>query len=131
MHKEIGKKCEEAKEKWINDKCRNMKFYHGSMEQTMYTRLLKRPKSSNLVCFQALPQTPAVSWRISDQSGRLQPCMPMGDGALPLNLTLGDCYLLLHNNKSGLINTKYIKHVFILKLKISWVKRYIFFISQL
>ena len=42
---------------------------------------------------------------------------------------IGIFYLLLHRNKSGLIKTKYVKQIIILKLKLSWIQRYIFYLS--
>ena len=40
IHEEIQKKkCEEAKERWINDKCRKIELYRRSTEQTMYRNI--------------------------------------------------------------------------------------------
>ena len=39
LHKEISKNCDEAKEKWINVKCRNIEIYCGSTEQTIYKNI--------------------------------------------------------------------------------------------
>ena len=39
LHKEISKKCDEAKEKWIIDKCRNIELHHRCTEQKMYKNI--------------------------------------------------------------------------------------------
>ena len=38
-HKEIRKKCDEAKEKWINDKCREIDLNHKISEHTVYRNI--------------------------------------------------------------------------------------------
>ena len=48
--------------------------------------------------------------------GRLQVCHHVW-WCTAVKSNIGNFYLFLHLNKSGLINTKYIKNVFILKLK--------------
>ena len=52
-HEEIRRKCDEAKEKWINDKCRNIELYRRSTEQRKHAhpqdvlsqKILKKEKN--------------------------------------------------------------------------------------
>ena len=74
---------------------------------------------------------PAVSGRIGDQSPVRQATSVCARAwrCTAVKSNIGIFYLFLHRDKSGLINTKYIKQIIILKLKFSWIQRYIFYLS--
>ena len=75
LHKEIRKKCDEAKEKCINGKCRYIKLYHRTTEQTMYKNIEeisgKKTCSSKGCLLKAKKKKTATSFWKKKNPGRM------------------------------------------------------------
>ena len=107
-------------------------------------KIRPRKKVATLFAPRAYLRHPQIVGRlvINHLSGRLQPCVPMCDGALLLNLILGifTCFCIAINLTSltpsvFILNLKffrvqsYIPSVFILNLKFFRVQSYIFYLA--
>ncbi|GFR67650.1 RNA-directed DNA polymerase from mobile element jockey-like [Elysia marginata] len=56
IHREVRRKCEEAKETWLNDKCREIDTFQRQAPNTMYRKveeLMGKKKTSSTGCLKA------------------------------------------------------------------------------